>query len=79
MPVVCLTMFSGYLFCLYTKFRVDSPTNPHLVMWGSPTNPHLVMWGLVRDLYSSIVPRGGAFYDSTLQIPTSARPGVGGA
>jgi len=29
------------------------------------------MWGLVRDLYSSIVLRGGAFYDSTLQIPTN--------
>ena len=25
------------------------------------------MWGLVGDLYSSIVPRGGTLYDSTLQ------------
>ena len=44
-----------------------------------PTNPDLVMWGFAGDLYRSIVPRGGAFNDSTLQIPTSARPGVGGA
>ena len=61
MPVVCLRIFGGCLFCLYTKFRVDSPTNPHLVMWG-----------LVKDLYSGIIPMGGAFYDLTLQIPTSA-------
>jgi len=44
-----------------------------------PPNPRLVMWAFAGDLYRSIVPRGGAFNDSTLQIPTSARPGVGGA
>ena len=50
-------------------FRVNLSTNPHLV----------IMWGFAGDLYRSIVPKGGAFNDSTLQIPTSARPGVGGA
>ena len=47
-----------------------------------PTNPHLVMWGFAGDFYRSIVPRGGAFNDSTLQIPpipTSVWRGVGGA
>ena len=57
--VVCFIMVVGdSLYCHQVKFRVDSPTNPRLVVWG-----------LVRHLYSSIALRAGAFHNSSLQIP----------